>query len=506
MTYSPKLSSAFNDTYNRSRHISPQSGMCSLCTEECEGTCEIALAAVLGARAVYPTNTGANQVASEKDYPIDYSHFNINGRVFGARGAKLSFEETTIWNVNLESQYGKINPIKMTMPIILPALIKMNWEDYFGGAAMAGVTCIIGEDARNKDPELVMEDGKVVHFPALKTMLDAFRKYDRGYGQIVLQCNCEDDMMGVPEYAINVQGATAIELKFGQGAKGTQPVIRLKNRKEALEKQALGNFVRPDPRDADIEQADREGVCPNFYIYSRLPIWDEEYLIPRIKKLREMGAKNIYLKMAGYDREDLKHLLLLGSEAEVDMITFDGAGGGSGYSPCRMMNEWGLPTVVLEETVIKLVKEMRADNLYVPAITITGGFSGEDQVFKAIAYGNGDVTAVGIARGAMTAAMMGKNIGERIKEGKVPKNLEQYGSTVEEIYSDLPELRALYGKQANDFSPGAIGVFSYLNKIAFGLKHFAALNRKFNVGLLDQTDLIPLTRDARDLIKGRWFD
>ena len=106
----------------------------------------------------------------------------------------------------------------------------MNWEDYFGGAAMAGVTCIIGEDARNKDPELVMENGKVVHFPALKTMLDAFRKYDRGYGQIVLQCNCEDDMMGVPEYAINVQGATAIELKFGQGAKGTQPVIRLKNR------------------------------------------------------------------------------------------------------------------------------------------------------------------------------------------------------------------------------------------------------------------------------------
>lgn len=506
MTYSPKLSSAFNDTYNRSRHISPQSGMCSLCTEECEGTCEIALAAVLGARAVYPTNTGANQIASEKDYPIDYSHFNINGRVFGAKGVNLSFDETSIWNVNLERQYGKFNPIKMTMPVILPALIKMNWEDYFAGAAMAGVSCVIGEDARNKDSELVIENGKVVHFPALKTMLDAFRKYDRGYGQIVLQCNCEDDMMGVPEYAIKVQGATAIELKFGQGAKGTQPVIRQKDRQEALEKQALGNFVRPDPMDHAIIKADQEGVCPNFYIYARLPIWDEEYLIPRIQELREMGAKNIYLKMAGYDREDLKHILLLGSQAEVDMITFDGAGGGSGYSPCRMMNEWGLPTVVLEEAVIKIVEEMKADNLYVPAITITGGFSGEDQVFKAIAYGNGDITAVGIARAAMTAAMMGKNIGDRIKAGKVPKNLEQYGSTVEEIYSDLPELRALYGKKANDFSPGAIGVFSYLNKIAFGLKHFAALNRKFNLDLLDQTDLIPLTRDARDLIKGRWFE
>ena len=52
MTFSPPLSSAFNDTRNRSRHLSPQSGMCSFCTEECEGTCEIALAAVLGAQAV----------------------------------------------------------------------------------------------------------------------------------------------------------------------------------------------------------------------------------------------------------------------------------------------------------------------------------------------------------------------------------------------------------------------------------------------------------------------
>lgn len=48
MTYSPKASSAFNDTWNRSTFISPQSGMCSFCTEECSGTCEIALAAVLG--------------------------------------------------------------------------------------------------------------------------------------------------------------------------------------------------------------------------------------------------------------------------------------------------------------------------------------------------------------------------------------------------------------------------------------------------------------------------
>ena len=87
-----------------------------------------------------------------------------------------------------------------------------------------------------------------------------------------------------------------------------------------------------------------------------------------------------------------------------------------------------------------------------------------------------------------------------------PKNLRKYGSTTEELYGDLPDLRAIYGKKANNFSLGAVGVFSYLNKIAFGIKHFAALNRKFDISYLDRSDLIPLTRDAKDLIQGKWFD
>ncbi|NMA93807.1 MAG: FMN-binding glutamate synthase family protein [Clostridiales bacterium] len=505
MTYSPKLSSAFNDTYNRSTFISPQSGMCSFCTENCAGTCEIALAAMLGAAAVYPTNTGANQVASEKDYPIDFSHFNINGRVFGAAGVPLDYEHVTIYHVKTECSYGRFNSIKMTMPIILPALIKMNWQDYFGGAAMAGVSAVIGEDARTKDPELRIENGKVVHFPALAGMLDAFRRYDRGFGQIVLQCNIDDDKLGVPEYAIKKMKAPAIEFKFGQGAKGTQPVNRIKDIDAALKTKASGITVFPDPEDPAIVMAAEEGVCPNFYSYGKLPLWDETYLVPRIKELRELGAKNIYLKMAGYDPEDLRHVLRIGSLAEVDMITFDGAGGGSGYSPCKMMNEWGLPTIVMEDVVCREAALIKERGEWLPAITITGGFSSEDQVFKSLAYGNGLVDAVGISRAAMAAAMSGKQIGTMLQKGQVPKHVEKYGDSVETVFWDLPELRALYGKEADSFSPGAIGVFSYLNKINFGLKHFAALNRKFDLALLNQRDLIPLTRDVKDLINNAWF-
>ena len=505
MSYSPKLSSGFTFAKNRSAFISPQSGMCSFCTQDCSGTCELAQAAVLGAQTVYPTTTGNNQIASEKDYPIDFSHFNINGRVFGAKGANETLNEATIFNVNLQRTYGIVNPVKMTMPVILPALIKLNWQDYFSGAAMAGVTCVIGEHAVNNEPNLKMENGMVTDFPLLEKALDCFRKYDRGYGQIVLQCNMDDDLMGVPKIAIKKYGAKAIEIKFGQAAKGIQPVIRIKDIETALEKQKCGIVVHPDPSDPSIQKAYNDGVCPNFYTYARLPLWKEKSLISHITALREWGAKNIYFKMAGYDRVDIERVLRIACEAQVDMVTFDGAGGGSGYSPSKMMNEWSLPTICLEDAVVRICEQLKSEGLVPPAMVMAGGFASEDQVFKGLAYGDGHVLGIGLCRASMAAAMTGKTIGEQIKAGNVPKRFKPYGSTIEEIFCDLPDLRAIYGTRANEFSTGAIGVFSYLNKIAFGLKHFAALNRKFNMDLLDKSDLIPLTSEARALMANEWF-
>ena len=68
-----------------------------------------------------------------------------------------------------------------------------------------------------------------------------------------------------------------------------------------------------------------------------------------------------------------------------------------------------------------------------------------------------------------------------MEAGNIPTELQRFGSTVDELFPDLRELRNIYGEEANNFSTGAIGVYSYLNRIAFGLKHFAALNRKFSL-------------------------
>ncbi len=500
MSYSPNLHSGFANTKNRSPYQTSTSGMCSMCVEGCASPCEIGLAAVLGAQTVYPTTTGANQIASEKIYPLDYSHFNINGHVFGAKGAEATYEDATIFNVKTGRQYGKLHPVKMELPLVLPALIKLNWKDYFAGAAMAGVTCMVGEDAKSKDPQLKIEKGKIVDFPFLGEILESFNKYYRGYGQIVPQCNVEDDMLGVPEIAITKYGAKAIEFKFGQSAKGTQPVNRLPDLETALKKQQMGFIVHPDPSDPAIQKAYAERTCPNFYMYGRLPLWDEEFFRLRIAQLRALGMENVYFKMAGYDPADMERVLRIACENHVDMVTFDGASGGSGYSPCAMMNEWCLPTVTMEAQVTKILTKLKEQYDYLPAINITGGFANEGDVFKALALGNGYVTSVGLCRAAMAAAMNGAAVGKLIESGNVPEHLKKYGSTVQEIFADLPDLRAIYGTQADSFSPGAIGVFSYLRKIGFGIRHFAALNRKFDISLLDQSDLIPLTQAAKELL------
>lgn len=506
MSFSPVLSSVFNQTKMRDpAHLCTFSGMCAMCTSDCLGTCEIGLSAVLGMDAVYPNTTGDNQIASEKNYPIDYSHFNINGRVFGAMGAPDDPDQANIYHVNLETTIGKKNPVKLKMPIVLPALIKMNWQDYFGGAAMAGVLTVIGESAVSKDPELRYENGKVVHAPKLKEFLGAFQKYYHGYGQIILQNNYDDDQQGVADYAIKECGGEAIEFKFGQSAKGTQPAVRIKTLEAALKQQENGFLVYPDPSDPQVQEAYHKNAAPAFYTYGRLPMWKEEYLVERIAYLRSIGMKNVYFKMAGFDPEDLEHVMRLAVACDVDMVTFDGAGGGSGYSPCKMMNEWCLPTVCMESILVGILEKLKAEGLDLPKVAITGGVVMEDQVYKALALGLPHISIVGICRAAMAAAMSAKKVGDLIKEGKVPKAYQKYGTKLEDIFLDLPELRGIYGDIADSFSPGAIGVYSYLNRISFGLKHFAALNRKFSLEHISKRDVFPLTRDAKDVYDGAWL-
>lgn len=497
MSYSPPLGSSISHTRMRTpEHISGFSGMCAVCTVNCTGTCEIGLSAIRGSEAIYPFETDINQFASEKDYPLDFSHFNINGRVFGASGCPEDANAATFPKANISMEFGIGNKIKLEAPIVLPAMAKLNWKDYYAGAAMAGVLVVIGEDVVAKDKGLVLENGKVASSPLLEEMIASFRQYYRGYGDIILQGNYDDENLGVLDYAIGKLGVKSVELKFGQAAKGIQGMGRVKDIEAALKFQRMGYLVYPDPSDPAIADNYKNGKGRVFEKIGKLPMWNEELLVKRVAELRKLGAEHVCFKTGPFDPKDLIKILKIASKAGVDMVTLDGAGGGSGNSPCKMMNEWGIPTVNMESLLYNILKKMKEKNYSLPQIAVAGGFATEDQVFKGLALGAPYINIVGIGRAAMASAMAGKQIGDLIAKGAIPDGYKRFGTTKEEIFGDIRELKVLYGEKAAEIPSGAIGVYSYINRVTAGLKQFMALNRKFSLEYIDRSDIIPLTETA----------
>ncbi|MDX9916729.1 MAG: glutamate synthase-related protein [Gudongella sp.] len=497
MAFSPDLGNTVTNTKMRTPgDISPFSGMCTVCSMNCTGMCEIGLSALRGREAIYPFQTDRNQFASEKDYPIDYSHLNINGRVFGAWGRDEDPLEITFPKADLETEVGIENPVKLKLPIILPAMAKLNWRDYYGGAALAGVLVVIGEDVVMKDPDLELVEGKVVKAPLIGEMLNAFRKYHRGYGDIVLQGNYDDEHLGVLDYAIKELGATTVELKFAQAAKGIQGLGIVKTYEEALKLSKMGYIINPDPQDPKVKEDWDNGKGPLFEKIGKLPVWSEEHLVKRVAELKEAGAKRVFFKTGPFSPQDLAKILMIASKAGVDLVTFDGAGGGTGNSPVKMMNEWGIPTITLESILFNMLDKMKERGLKLPRVAITGGIAMEDQVFKALALGAPHINIVGIGRAAMAAAMAGKKVEELLNEGIVPKEYQRFGSTKEELFEDIRHLK-LYYDEPEKISGGAIGLFSYLERIKSGVQQLMALNRKFSIGDINREDVVPLTDIAK---------
>jgi hypothetical protein len=500
MSYSPNLSTTFNNTKLRtSENVCELSGMCSTCSDKCTGLCEIGMSAVRGLEVAYPYNTSTQQFASEKKYPFDYSHFNINGRVFGAIGAPEDAEKTNANTPDISCEIGYENKIKLKSPIILPAMAKLNWMDYYSGAAMAGILVVIGENAVSKDPQLKHDaDGKVSYAPFLGEMIDCFRRFDRGYGDIVLQVNADDVVAGTAEYALKNFDLRTVEIKFGQAAKGIQHVAPIYSYEEALSIRKNGFIVLPDPLDEGIKEEFYKDNGLYFTQYGRLPMWNEAYLSDIISKYRSLGAQNIFFKMAGYDQQDIRRVLKIAAANKVDLVTFDGAGGGTGHSPCKMMNEWGIPTIELEKVVCNIMDELKQEYSCLPAIAMAGGIAMEDTMFKAMALGAPYVKLVAIGRGAMAAAMSSKNIGEMIESRNIPPVYRAFGDSIDTVFREAKYVKALYRDINAEINPGAIGLYSYIDRLNFGMKLLMTLNRKFNLKYIDKTDVIPLTREAKE--------
>ena len=483
--------------------VVPSSGMCATCVDGCIGMCEIGKSAYRGHEVIYPQPFGVITTAGVKRYPIDYSHFNIMGTCVGAHGIEADSDKAIFPNVDLDVVFGHDGGIKFRCPWIIPgigstAIAKNNWDGLAIGSALMGTGLTIGENVVGMDPESVLKDGRVVDTVDLKRRVELYQRYQRdGYGAIIVQANIEDTRLGTQEYAIEKLGVQCVELKWGQGAKDIGGEVKIPNLKRAQMLAQRGYIVLPDPFDEDVIKAFERGSFKEFERHSRVGMVTEESFAKRVEELRAAGARYVFLKTGAYRPADLARAISFASKYKIDLLTVDGAGGGTGMSPWRMMNEWGVPPVELHSLLYQYASHLAAKGAYVPPLTLAGGFTFEDHIFKGLAVGAPYVKLIGMARGPIAAAMVGKTIGRTIDEMQVPVYIERFGSSKEEIFVTAASLRRELGADEFDKLPtGAMGLYTYYERLSQGLRQIMAGSRKFSLDNISRDDIAALTPDA----------
>jgi glutamate synthase domain-containing protein 2 len=507
MSYSRLNASAATGTKNLfGNDYSPFSGLCVSCIEGCLGLCEVGKSAYRGVEVIYPQPFGEITAASQKDNPIDYSHFNIMGSAFGAYGIESDSDMAIFTNVNIETKIGRHKDIKLKQPIVIPGLgstdvAKNNWDGLAIGSAISGVILTIGENVCGVDPESEFDSkGKIKKSPELERRIRLYRDWqDGGYGDIVVQANVEDTRFGVLEYAIKKLGVETVELKWGQGAKNIGGEIKIKDLGRAMELKRRGYIVLPDPLDPYVQNAFKHGDFKEFERHSRIGMVNREEFHSAVEGLRKAGAKRVFLKTGAYRPSVLARAIKYCSEAEIDLLTIDGAGGGTGMSPWRMMNEWGVPTVYLQCLAYNMAKSLADRGKYVPDLAIAGGFTLEDQIYKGMALGAPYFKLVGMARSPITACMVGKTISNRISKDNIPASIKKYGEDFETIFIEASNLKNKYNSRFKDIPGSAIGLVTYFKRLEQGLKQLMCGARKFSLEFVSRDDLVSLTKEASEI-------
>ncbi len=496
-------------TANRSRSVVPCSGICTRCLDGCKGSCEIWLSSFRGREVLYPGPFGGITAGADKNYPVDYSHLNIQGYAVGAKGLPEGTDanpDTAVFSsVDTETGYGWDRKVKMRLPIFTGALgsteiARVNWEHFAIGAAISGITLVCGENVCGVDPGLKLDaKGKISESPEMDWRIAIYRKFNEGYGEILVQMNVEDTRLGTAEYVSSKHNLDTIELKWGQGAKSIGGEIKVTSPERAIELKKRGYIVLPDPEQKKSQDAFKAGALKEFERHSRLGFVTKEGFMEEIDRLRDIGFSRITLKTGAYSMVELAMALRYGSEAKIDLLTIDGAPGGTGMSPWPMMNEWGIPTFYLQSLACDFARKLEKKGMRVPDLAMAGGFSDEPGVFKALAMGSPYFKAVCMGRGLMIPGMVGKNIEKWLQAGDLPKSVSKYGSTVDEIFVCYEELKEKYGSRIKEIPLGAVGIYTYTQKFRTGLQQLMAGSRNFRLPSLSRGDLMALTREASDI-------
>jgi len=519
----PKSNDALG-TVNRGNAC--ESGLCTLCMSDCKGKCETWLSSLVGRKLLYPRNfgnitSGANHTVS---VGVGYHALRIQGYAYGSQGLAAGLskdpDDCVFPNVDISTSFGTDVTTRCRVPIMTGALgstfiAAKYWNSFAVGAALCGFPIVIGENVVGVDRSSQLEKGRIVSAPELERRIDVFLRYFDGHGAIIVQMNVEDTRNGVAEYIIDKYGdRVIIELKWGQGAKDIGGEIQVTDIDYARFLKDRGYVVDPNPYDPIVEAGYKTRAITSFARHSRLGGTDidtsdgvEEAFKSHVEHLRKLGYRRISLKTGAYGMEALAMSIRYAADCNLDLLTVDGAGGGTGMSPWNMMQHWGVPSLELHAKTYEYCKVLEQRGIRVPDIALAGGFAREDHLFKALALTAPYAKLVCLGRAPMIPGYLGSNIEGVFKPemradlnghwDQLPTSVKNVGTYPEEIFNGWEAVKNKVGTAEMENIPfGAVAMYGYADKLACGLQQFMAGARKFNLASLCRDDLVCANRET----------
>ncbi len=503
-----------------------ESGLCTLCRADCMGKCETWLSSLRGRKLLYPRDFGSITAGAQNTTHIgvNYSSLRINGYNYGAtglpKGISNSEDDCIFPNVNIETEFGQTVKTKARVPMMTGALgstfvAAKYWESFAIGAALVGFPIVIGENVVGIDQKAEIKNGKIVKAPELDRRIDTFLRYYDGYGAIIVQMNVEDTRNGVAEYVVEKYGDKAIiELKWGQGAKDIGGEIQVTSIEYAAFLKKRGYVVDPDPTLPEVQEAFKHKGIRSFARHSRLGYTRlnsssavEENFMKAAKYLRKIGFERISLKTGSYGMEALAMSIKLATQAKLDLLTIDGSGGGTGMSPWNMMENWGVPSLLLHAKAYEYAEILAKKEKRIVDMAFAGGLAREDHIFKALALGAPYTKLVCMGRSLMIPGFLGSNIQGALDAttkdkvsgnwDKLPPSVAEFGTTSDEIFAGYYDLQKKVGKDEMKNIPyGAIAVWTLADKLAAGVQQLMAGVRRFSLKAITRGDVFAGNREV----------
>jgi glutamate synthase domain-containing protein 2 len=508
-----------NDALGTANRGTPaESGLCTLCRADCAGKCETWLSCLRGRDLLYPRDFGIITAGSANtdQQGVSYASLRLAGRLIGPGDDA----ERMFTDVRLDTAFGRDPGMTASLPVITGALGSTRvaaayWNGLAVGCALTGIPLVIGENVAGIDPAAEFKNGRLHKAPELTRRIEVYRRHATGTGGILVQQNVEDARNGLAEFLAEAHaGEVAVELKWGQGAKSIGGEIKVGSIEQARFLASRGYVVDPDPEDPAVVRAFSDGAVRAFARHSRLGHADlanferlRESFHATVDRLRALGFSRITLKTGAYGMEGLAMAVKCAAEAGIDLLTIDGAGGGTGMSPWNMMEHWGVPSLHLHAKAREFAAVLDRRGVKPADMAFGGGLAREDHIVKALALGAPYAKLVCLGRALMIPAFVGANIeGVLFPERRaavnglwstLPKTVADHGATPEAIFAGYHALRERLGADAmRDIPLGAVAFCTLMDKLGAGIQQFLAGMRRFSINELSRRDLMAANRET----------